>query len=329
MENIYYNYHKNKYPKLEKQDIIKLIYQGTQGPNHFISNPNKVLEYINLELKEKNNENENLYEYISDKYIRMNIFPYKNHFKEIETLQNMFINSSNINSNKDKLKENLLIYLNEKDLLNYDYKPISHSETYKTNYQPHYRLINSSFLNLEMKKIQLENFLNKQKENTIIALEGRCGSGKSTISNLFENNYTIIHIDDFFISKEDTNKHTQKNIYGNINYKLVYENLKIVKDAIRKKEKKIQIKAFSCETQEYYKKEIQLKNKIILEGTYSSSPYFKELIDSIAYLNIDKETQYERIKKRKISLRFFNEWIPLEEEYFKTNDIISICDIII
>lgn len=327
--NIYYNYHKNKYPKLEKQDIIKLIFQSSLGPSHFISNKDKVKDYLNKELLEEKNNEENLYEYISTNYVRMNIFPYKHYFKETDTLIDMFIESANnANYNKDILKENLLNYLTLDDLKNYDYQAVSHSKTYKDNYKPHYRLINSIFIDLNMKYIQLDNFLNKQKDKSIIAIEGRCGSGKSTLSELFKDKYTIIHLDDFFISiKEKSKINIQK--YGNINYKLVYENLSIIRNALNQNIAKVTIKAFSCEKQEYYEKEIKLKNKIILEGTYSSSLYFKEFIDKITFLSVSKETQTERIQKRELSNRFFSEWIPLEESYFKENDIISNCDLII
>lgn len=327
--NIYYNYHKNKYPKLEKQDIIKLIFQSSLGPSHFISNKDKVKDYLNKELLEEKNNEENLYEYISTNYVRMNIFPYKHYYKETDTLIDMFIESANkANYNKDILKENLLNYLTLDDLKNYDYQAVSHSKTYKDNYKPHYRLINSRFIDLNMKYIQLDNFLNKQKDKSIIAIEGRCGSGKSTLSELFKDKYTIIHLDDFFISiKEKSKINIQK--YGNINYKLVYENLSIIRNALNQNIAKVTIKAFSCEKQEYYEKEIKLKNKIILEGTYSSSLYFKEFIDKITFLSVSRETQTERIQKRELSNRFFSEWIPLEESYFKENDIISNCDLII
>lgn len=327
--NIYYNYHKNKYPKLEKQDIIKLIFQSSLGPSHFVSNKDKVKDYLNKELLEEKNNEENLYEYISTNYVRMNIFPYKHYFKETDTLIDMFIESANkANYNKDILKENLLNYLTLDDLKNYDYQAVSHSKTYKDNYKPHYRLINSRFIDLNMKYIQLDNFLNKQKDKSIIAIEGRCGSGKSTLSELFKDKYTIIHLDDFFISiKEKSKINIQK--YGNINYKLVYENLSIIRNALNQNIAKVTIKAFSCEKQEYYEKEINLKNKIILEGTYSSSLYFNEFIDKITFLLVSKETQTERIQKRELSNKFFSEWIPLEESYFKENDIISNCDLII
>ena len=259
----------------------------------------------------------------------MNIFPYKHYFKETDTLIDMFIESANkANYNKDILKENLLNYLTLDDLKNYDYQAVSHSKTYKDNYKPHYRLINSRFIDLNMKYIQLDNFLNKQKDKSIIAIEGRCGSGKSTLSELFKDKYTIIHLDDFFISiKEKSKINIQK--YGNINYKLVYENLSIIRNALNQNIAKVTIKAFSCEKQEYYEKEINLKNKIILEGTYSSSLYFNEFIDKITFLLVSKETQTERIQKRELSNKFFSEWIPLEESYFKENDIISNCDLII
>ena len=34
MMKIFYNYHLHKYPLIQKEDKIKLIYQSTLGPNH-------------------------------------------------------------------------------------------------------------------------------------------------------------------------------------------------------------------------------------------------------------------------------------------------------
>ena len=86
---------------------------------------------------------------------------------------------------------------------------------------------------------------------------------------------------------------------------------------------------FDCSKQEYYTKEIVLKDKVILEGVYSASIYFRELIDKIAYLYVDKETQLKRINNRSLKEKFINEWIPLEEKYFKHILIEEIVDIII
>lgn len=334
MENkIYYNYHKNKYPLLEKQDIIKLVFQSTLGPNHFGASLSKdqVNKYLINEFNIPSyNVNENLYEWISDKYIRMNLFKYKEYKLDLNNLLDMFIDSANNSAyNKDLLKNNLLSFLNEEDLSDYNYQAVSHSEAYRNNYFPHYRVIESKYLNLDYKYIQLDNFINNQKDKSIIAIEGRCGSGKTSLSNMFKDKYTIIRMDDFFIEKAKQTKETAYSPYGNVNYVNVCNILKDIKYAFNNDIKELTFKAFDCSSQTYYDKTIRITNKIILEGTYSSSPYFKKYIDKLCFLNINKETQYERISKRTLASKFFSEWIPIEENYFKLYDITSICDLII
>lgn len=329
--NIYYNYHKNKYPLMEKQDIIKLVFQSTLGPNHFGGNLSKerINDYLINELNSLSiNKEENLYEWISSKYVRINLFKYKEYNLDLNNLLEMFYISANTSSyNKELLKDNLLKYLNDKDLQDYNYQAVSHSEIYRNNYNPHYRVINSSYIDLNLKYVQLLNFINNQKDKSIIAIEGRCASGKTTLSNLLEKDFTIIRVDDFFIEKNSKKENISK--YGNINYNNLYITLKEIKNAFNNNIKELTFKAFDCTTQSYYDKTIKITNKIILEGSYSSSPYFKEFIDKVCFLNICKEIQYERISNRFLAKRFFEEWIPLEEQYFANNDPISTCDIII
>ncbi len=329
--NIYYNYHKNKYPLMEKQDIIKLVFQSTLGPNHFGGNlsKEKINNYLINELNSfLINKEENFYEWISSKYVRINLFKYKDYNLDLNNLLEMFYTSANTSSyNKELLKDNLLKYLNDEDLKDYNYQAVSHSETYRNNYNPHYRVVKSSYIDLNLKYIQLFNFINNQKNKSIIAIEGRCASGKTTLSNLLEKDFTVIRVDDFFIEKNSKKENISK--YGNINYQNLYTVLKEIKNAFNNNLKSIIFKAFDCTNQSYYDKTIKITNKIILEGTYSSSLFFKEFIDKLCFLNVCKEIQYERISNRSLAKRFFEEWIPLEEQYFANNDPISTCDIII
>jgi uridine kinase len=237
--------------------------------------------------------------------------------------------ANNSSYNKDLLKNNLLSFLNEEDLSDYNYQAVSHSENYRNKYFPHYRVIESKYLNLDYKYIQLFNFINNQKDKSIIAIEGRCGSGKTSLSNMFTDKYTVIRMDDFFIEKAKQTKETAYSPYGNVNYINVYNLLKDINYAFNNDIKELTFKAFDCSSQTYYDKTIEITNKIILEGTYSSSPYFKKYIDKLCFLNINKQTQHERISQRALALKFFNEWIPIEENYFKQYDVLSICDLII
>ena len=326
---LFLKYHLKKYPKMTNQDIIKLIYQETLGPNHIISDQNRVLNYLQKELEENNNLSNNLYEYLGTNYVRMDIHKYYQYFNNIDTLFNLFFNSLSPNQDLNLLKDTLNNFLTRDDLKDYNYLPVSHSDIYKSSYLPHYRIIKSSLLTIEHKVIQLDNYLSLLPSKSIISLEGRCASGKSTITSKLKHKYTIIPIDDFFLPINLKTKERLNEIGGNINYELVKKMLVELKQALKRNLEVFSYSAFDCSKQEYYTKEIILKDKVILEGVYSASIYFRELIDKIAYLYVDKETQLKRINNRSLKDRFINEWIPLEEKYFKHILIEEIADIII
>lgn len=326
---LFLKYHLKKYPKMTNQDIIKLIYQETLGPNHIISDQNRVLNYLQKELEENHSLFNNLYEYIGTNYVRMDIHKYYQYFNNIDTLFNLFFNSLSPNQDLNLLKDTLNNFLTIDDLKDYNYLPISHSDIYKSSYLPHYRIIKSSLLTIEHKVIQLDNYLSLLPSKSIISLEGRCASGKSTITSKLKHKYTIIPIDDFFLPINLKTKERLNEIGGNINYELVKKMLVELKQALKRNLEVFSYSAFDCNKQEYYTKEIILKDKVILEGVYSASIYFRELIDKIAYLFVDKETQLKRINNRSLKEKFINEWIPLEEKYFKHILIEEIADIII
>jgi hypothetical protein len=54
---IFYNYHVKKYPLINKEDKIKLIYQSTLGPNHLGKNllKDNVKQRLEKELLEQKN----------------------------------------------------------------------------------------------------------------------------------------------------------------------------------------------------------------------------------------------------------------------------------
>ena len=330
MNNIFLNYHIKKYPKLQKQDKIKLLYQATFGPNHLIEDftEKKIYKNILKEIKSSKKEaqiNENYYEWISEDYVRVNIKKELN----IKYLAHAFYSSiAASNNDLDKFKENLNYYLKDEDISNYDFKPMHHSSVYREEYHPHYCLINKSNLTSLMRIIQLDNFLKSLDKHTITALEGKCASGKSTISKNIDD-ITILHADDFFLNPSLKTKERLNEIGGNINYEAIKEVLLKIKDAWENNINKISFDAYDCMKKAYYKKEIILKDKVLFEGVYSYHPYFNSLIDKCAFVYIDDNTQLQRILLRENSNLFINEWMPLENKYFDHFDFLSNADIII
>jgi uridine kinase len=76
---------------------------------------------------------------------------------------------------------------------------------------------------------------------------------------------------------------------------------------------------------------IEIKTVAIIEGSYSLHPTLCGMYDIKVFLTIDKPHQMERLKQRNPALlkRFADEWIPLEELYFKSFNVQNNCDMVL
>lgn len=322
------NYHLKKYPKSTTQDLVKLLYQNHFGPAHFIENINVVIQYYYSELVKNINNNNfyNLYEHIGNDFIRVNIIPFSKNFSN-PYLINSFYESSLFDFNNIKLKndfKNCLSLINNDGFLdNYDYQDVHHSSIYYDSYSPHYRIINKKYLTLDMKVFQLQNYINSFNDFQIFALEGKCTSGKTTISSKLKD-VTIIDVDEFFLRNDLKTKERLEEIGGNIDYELYEQCLKQIKANTT-----ITYTIFDCSTQQYLTKTIEIKNKVLLVGVYSFHPKVRKYIDKLCYLLVSNDEQYNRLKERPLFNRFINEWVPLENKYYESYDFISNADILI
>ena len=190
----------------------------------------------------------------------------------------------------------------------------SHSQIYRDNYHPSYRVVASKLLDASIKARNLQNFIEEIRNDSlqIIALEGRCGSGKSTISKMLKN-VTIIEMDDHFDSSTDP-----------VNVEYIASLLSSLKvgDTILEK-------CYDCHNDCYYYKEKKITNIVVVEGVYSYLDSLKKYYSHLCYIVLDKELQIERIKNRKNFNQFIEKWIPREEKYFDEFDFIKNADILI
>ena len=150
--------HYQKYPQMELNDFIKLIYQNSFGPRH-MHNPSKedVLKYLDEEIKVVTNETE-IIEDIGNGYVRV----YLSKETNIEKLSNDFLNSMNEDTYTETnirifyRKLNILIKLIKKgsiklpkkesinlvnEYLSNGINPVRHTKIYNELYKPHYRVI--------------------------------------------------------------------------------------------------------------------------------------------------------------------------------------------
>ena len=314
--------HKKIYPNIQDQDIYKLIFQSHFGSGHAISNKFKALSYILNELETLQPNKIDLYEEISTSICRVNLSPYKTYGLDPYYLFEVFLKSSDIKGNK----EDFINDLNKAKIPFTRLDNVHHSDIYRQTYNPHYRIIEKQYITQEMKDIQVMNFLNNIKGKKIIAIEGKCAAGKTTVSKMIETliGATIINVDDFFLPIERKTESRMNEIGGNIDYERIYKILSEFKTGSLNS-----FHRFNCSTQLYEEVMFIPNDIIILEGVYSYHPSFRHLIDHLIYIDIDEITQLERLRKRSNYDRFINEWIPLENKYFDLENIKYLADIIV
>lgn len=175
------------------------------------------------------------------------------------------------------------------------------------------------------------NKLKENKPNIIIAVDGPSGSGKTTLTSFLKDyiDADVVHMDDFYLPSDMRTQERYNTPGGNVHYERFSEEvLKPLSD-----NKQYLYKAFDCSTMDY-KKPLTVNPKpiTIVEGSYSCHPFLSAFYDLKIYLDIDADTQFERIIIRNgihKAQDFKNKWIPLENKYFKEFNIKDNCDIII
>lgn len=166
------------------------------------------------------------------------------------------------------------------------------------------------------------------KRPCMIAIDGRCGSGKSTFGGLLAErlNADLFHMDDFFLRPEQRTDERYATPGENVDHERVEEVLtewwKQVPFSYRK---------FDCGTMSLAEEtKVMPKRIAVVEGTYSMHKDLRKFYSLSVFLDIDKDLQQRRILNRSNPevLAVFNaRWIPLEELYFRTVDVQNLCQL--
>lgn len=171
--------------------------------------------------------------------------------------------------------------------------------------------------------------LQKDKERVLVAIDGRCASGKTTLASILQSRLgcEIIHIDSFFLRPEQRTAERYQMPGGNVDYERLQEEV----FAPLKKGQPFCYRPFECSTQQLGKP-IAVKGTgvVIFEGSYSCHLMLWEQYDLHIFLTVDEREQLIRLEKRDAAKlqAFQNRWIPLEETYFSFYDIEKRCELV-
>lgn len=331
-------------------DIAKLLYQNELGPEHMISNEAESLQRLTSEWEEiPHSPSDSFAEPIGNGLVRIYLGALKR--EELPILNAMFCQTANhVRGSKERFIRNLdslsLYFPDRKSFLTEykekNYPPISHSDVYHKAYRPAYRVVLQSYAAFLQLVRTLHLLLGKNTrigEHTslrksasfIVAIDGNCASGKTTLSNFLSMYFdcNVIHMDDFFLPPELRTAARLAQAGGNIHYERFAKEIMIP----LQNDLSVSYRPFCCSTMDYGDT-ISLPSKplTVVEGSYSMHPKLRSLYDYSVFLSCSYEQQLMRIRARngeEMLENFTARWIPMENSYFDAFQVRKSCSLTI
>lgn len=173
------------------------------------------------------------------------------------------------------------------------------------------------------------NELLKEKPHLILAIDGRCGSGKTTLATYLQKEFkaNLFHMDDFYLPLDLRTPELLSQVAGNIDRRRFLEEVLLPLQERRP----FNYRTYSHLPSPHFSQPIPVQptQVTIIEGSYSCHPDFIAFYDYKIFLSINKERQWQRLSQRETPQElagFGRFWIPKEERYFQTYQIQNQCD---
>ena len=174
---------------------------------------------------------------------------------------------------------------------------------------------------------KIEDIL-REKDFVLVAIDGRCGSGKTTLAAYLQEicRWEVIHMDHFFPRLEQRTAERLSEPGGNFDRERFWEEVMM---PLRRRE------VFFYRPYDPRKHEMSAAIKIepcdvvIIEGSYSCHPVLFDEYDLRVFLTVDEPERLRRIRERNGEaglIQFQEKWIPMEERYFSAFSIEDRCD---
>ena len=338
-----------RYPQMQPLDILKAIHQSEFGCEHFVSDESKGFDLLLQELEnlpEKAGAGDFI-EPVGDTFCRVHLDGLQASGLSPKTLFNLFLLTSRKKSgseqtllSKQEVFEELCISGKLpfdpqavkhliRDFKDSGFEAVHHSEEFRQFYLPAYRVVRRDLCNLLPLYARIDRLLS-EKESVVVAIEGNCTSGKSTLADQLQVVYdcNLFHIDYFFLQPHQRTEERLSQPGGNVDYERFRQE---VLDPLSA-EGDFSYRPFDCKVQKLSAPlQVQRKQLNVVEGVYCMHPTLSAVYDLSVFLRIEKETQLMRLSKRnnpQLQKRFIEEWIPLESLYFENMNVEERCDLV-
>lgn len=168
------------------------------------------------------------------------------------------------------------------------------------------------------------------KDNVIVAIDGRCGSGKTTLSAILAREFdcNVFHMDDFFLPPQMRTAERLAEPGGNVHYERFLDE--VVAPLLEGRP--VCFRPYICSNAGFGEMKCFEKKRLnVVEGSYSLHPSLRDAYDLKIFLTLDPLIQEMRILQRSGPLKlkdFKSLWIPMEEFYFRQLDVED-CDMVV
>jgi hypothetical protein len=340
--------HYKKYPHMQIADVLKLLYQNEFGCEHFVEDEDGALDAICDEvdgLGEKACVVDPV-EYIGNGFCRLYLSVLKQTSLTAETLCRFFSLTADRSTGSGdgyegkvrafvRLCEDhtfpfdaseVLLKLEESRALGYP--PQRHSQRYRLEYAPAYRVVSKVFCDFLPLFCAIDGLMSSN-ERVVLAIDGNSAAGKSSLASLLDSVYScnVFSMDDFFLHPSQKTAQRLGVPGGNVDYERFADE--VLSPLMLGNS--VSYRAYDCRTQKMSSPlDVAPAVLNVVEGVYSLHPHFGDVYDLKVFLRVDPTEQSRRLLARNPGLydSFVQEWIPLENMYFDTFGVSEKCDFV-
>lgn len=339
--------HARRYPCMAPRDAVKLIYQNEFGPGHLIRDAQEALRYL---LAERSAVTANAaapaLESIGNGLVRVPLAAWNEEEYPSETLIRDFIRSASLHQGRTERfvhKLDVLRALCGQEMFSFSpealeeylglytaqgFPAVSHSAEYKDTYHPAYRVVRQDCLSLSPEEVILKELFHRKMDGPILlAIDGRCASGKTTLAARLQKalGCSVVHMDDFFLRPEQRTQERYATPGGNVDHERFLQEVLL---PLSRGENAV-YRPFDCSSMSLGEPtELKCGAVTVIEGSYSCHPDLFPYYHVSVFLSLPSQEQMRRIILRDgedYSKVFQERWIPLEERYFAQRDLQSLC----
>ena len=170
-----------------------------------------------------------------------------------------------------------------------------------------------------------------KNSSVIVAIDGRCGSGKTTLAAALQEEFScaVFHMDDFFLRPQQRTEERLSQPGENVDHERFLQE--VLRPARQGEE--VTYRPYICARQDLGQPISALPDRLtVVEGSYACHPSLWDCYDLRVFLTVGPQEQMRRIEERsgpEKAEQFRCRWIPLEEKYFAAFSVAERCDLCI